>query len=96
MSQLCYAIEIWSSGNNIELSIQLERVQRRAMKWVLVNSGELSYKERLLALDLLPLTYVTACTCLCLFMRIIMYFFMSITPTGSSCKNRTVEQLNTG
>ena len=48
---------IRSPVNNIELSRQLEREQRRATKWILVNSGELSYKERSSTLDLLPLSY---------------------------------------
>ncbi len=56
-SQLCYAKEIWSSVNSIQLSRQLEKLQRRATKWILVNRGELTYTERLRALDLLPLTY---------------------------------------
>jgi len=36
----------------------LERVQRRATRWILrTRIGEMSYKQRLLTLDLLPLTY---------------------------------------
>ena len=36
----------------------LERVQRRATRWILrTKIGEMSYKQRLLTLDLLPLTY---------------------------------------
>lgn len=38
--------------------MKLERIQRRATRWILqVKQGELSYKERLFKLDLLPLTY---------------------------------------
>ena len=43
--------------NNIQLSKRVESVQRRATRWILVSRGELSYKERLLALNLLPLTF---------------------------------------
>ena len=44
--------------NNIQLSKRIERVQRRATRWIMMSRrGELSYKERLLALDLLPLTF---------------------------------------
>ncbi|CAB3998405.1 Hypothetical predicted protein, partial [Paramuricea clavata] len=57
-SQLCYASEVWSPVNNIQLSKRIERVQRRATRWIMISRrGELSYKERLLALDLLPLTF---------------------------------------
>ena len=54
-SQLCYASEVWSPVNNIQLSKRVESVQRRATRWILMSRGELSYKERLLALNLLPL-----------------------------------------
>ena len=54
-SQLSHATEVWSPVKNIQLSRRVERVQRRATKWILIN-GELSYKERLLTLDMLPLT----------------------------------------
>ena len=57
-SQLCYATEVWSPVNNIQLSKRIERVQRRATRWIMMSRrGELNYKERLLALDLLPLTF---------------------------------------
>ena len=55
-SKLCYATEVWSPVNNMQLSKRIERVQRRATRWIMMSRrGELSYKERLLALDLLPL-----------------------------------------
>ena len=54
----CYATEVWSPVNNIQLSKRIERVQRRASRWIVMSRrGELSYKERLLALYLLPLTF---------------------------------------
>ena len=57
-SQLRYATEVWSPVNNTQLSKQVERVRRRATRWIMMSGrGELSYKERLLALDLLPLTF---------------------------------------
>ena len=41
------------------LKQKAERVQRRATRWILqIKQGELSYKERLIHLDLLPLTYL--------------------------------------
>ena len=55
-SQLCYASEVWSPVNN-NLSKRVESVQRRATRWILMSRGELSYKERLLALNRLPLTF---------------------------------------
>ena len=56
-SQMCYATEIWSPSQST-FKINLERIQRRATRWILqVKIGEVSYKDRLLALDLLPLCY---------------------------------------
>ena len=56
-SQLSYAMEVWSPVNNIQLSRRVERVQRRATRWIMMNGGELTYKERFLTLNLLPLTF---------------------------------------
>ena len=59
-SQLSYATQVWSptlhnSKTNLE---NLERVQRRATRWILqTKKGGMSYKERLLSLNLLPLAY---------------------------------------
>ena len=55
-SQLLYASEVWSPVNNVQLSRQVEKVQRRATNWILMN-GEMPYKERLSSLNLLPLSY---------------------------------------
>ena len=55
-SSLSLPRQVWSPVNNIMLSRKMERVQRRATKWILMN-GELEYKERLSALNLLPLTF---------------------------------------
>jgi hypothetical protein len=54
-SQLCYAAEVWSPSqyNNKTL---LERVQRRATRWIL-QARDLTYRDRLQMLNLLPLTY---------------------------------------
>ena len=43
-SQLSYATEVWSPAN-VKLRTILERVQRRATRWILrVRIGEMSYK----------------------------------------------------
>ena len=56
-SQLCFATEIWSPAHS-SLKAKVERVQRRATRWILrTKLGEISYKDRLLALQVLPLTY---------------------------------------
>ena len=55
-SQLLYASEVWSPVNNVQLSRQVEKVQRRATKWILMNR-EMPYKERMSSLNLLPLSY---------------------------------------
>ena len=49
--------EVWSPSHST-LKMKAERVQRRATRWILqIKQGKLSYKERLIQLDLLPLTY---------------------------------------
>ena len=56
-SQMCYATEIWSPSQST-FKINLERIQRRATRWILqVKIGDAPYKDRLLALNLLPLCY---------------------------------------
>jgi len=56
-SQMSYATEVWSPSHST-LTKKVERVQRRATRWIpQTKQGELSYKERLIHLDLLPLTY---------------------------------------
>ena len=56
-SQLCYATEVWSpSQHNNKLN--LEQDQRRATRWILQSKkGDMTYKDRLLALNLLPLAF---------------------------------------
>ena len=57
-SKLSCASQIWSPTHNSQLSERIERVQRRATKWVLrTRSFEMSYKQRLLKLELLPLSH---------------------------------------
>ena len=56
-SQLCYATQVWSPAQ-VSLKAQVERVQRRATRWILqTRIGEMSYRDRLITPDLLPLTY---------------------------------------
>ena len=56
-SQLSYATEVWSPAN-VKLRTILERVQRRATRWILrARIGEISCKQPMLTLRLLPLTY---------------------------------------
>ena len=55
-SQMSYATEVWSPGHST-LKQKAERVQRRATCWILqIKQCELSYKERLIHLDMLPMT----------------------------------------
>ena len=45
-------------ANTVKLSKRVESVQRRATTWILnYNHGELTYQQRLICLDLLPLCY---------------------------------------
>ena len=56
-SQLCCATQVCSPAQ-VSLKAQVERVQRRATKWILqTRIGEMSCRDRLITLDLLPLTY---------------------------------------
>ena len=56
-SQLCYATQVWSPAQ-VSLKAQVEWVQRRATRWILqTRIGEMSYRDRLITLDLLPLIY---------------------------------------
>ena len=56
-SQLCYAWEAPSHVYKVQLLKRIEGVQRGARRCIMMSRrGELSYKESLLALDLLPLT----------------------------------------
>ena len=55
-SQLSYAAVVWSPAS-VKLRTILERVQRRATRWILrTRTGEMSCKQRLLTLALLTLT----------------------------------------
>ena len=57
-SQLSYATQVWSSNHHSQLNRRIERVQRRATKWILrTKTGEIPYEQRLMTLKLLPLTY---------------------------------------
>ena len=54
---LNYATEVWSPAH-ISLKLKIESVQGRASRWILQQrKGEQEYKDRLVALDLLPLCY---------------------------------------
>ena len=56
-SQLCFGTQVWSPSHSY-LQSKIERVQRRATRWILqTRVGEMSYQERLIKLDLLPLVY---------------------------------------
>ena len=53
-SQVSFAIKVWSPSQSNN-KIILERIQRRATRWILkAKKGDISYKDRLLALNLLP------------------------------------------
>ena len=59
-SQLSYATVVWSP-HHIYLKLKIERVQRRATRWILKERlHESSYKERLIKLNMLPL-FITVC-----------------------------------
>ena len=53
-----YATQIWAP-QSIELIVKLERIQRRAIKFILKlpYSSNISYKSRLQTLNLIPICY---------------------------------------
>jgi len=56
-SQLSCVTQVWSL-DKIALKTQIERVQRRATRWILEQRvGVMSYRDRLLTLKLLSLTF---------------------------------------
>ena len=56
-SQLSYATEVWSPST-IKMRSKVESVQKRATSWIMqAKRGEISYKHRLITLNLLPLCY---------------------------------------
>jgi hypothetical protein len=56
-SNLCCACEVWSPYICSQKT-KIERVQRRATRWILkARKGDSSYNERLVDLNLLPLCY---------------------------------------
>ena len=56
-SQLSNATHAWSL-NKIALKTQIERLQRKATRWILKQRvGVMLYRDRLLTLKLLPLTF---------------------------------------
>ena len=53
--QLSYPTQVWSP-KQYSLKAKIERVQRRATRWILqTRVDKMSYKERLVILNLLPL-----------------------------------------
>lgn len=54
-SNLCYASQLWAPQSPT-LMLEVENIQRRATRFIFKIS-ELSYKDRLLNLNLLPINY---------------------------------------
>ena len=55
-SQLCYETLVWWPAH-VTLNAYVKQVQSRASRWILrMRRGEMSYKERLIMLDLLSLS----------------------------------------
>ena len=56
-SILCYGSQVWAPQSSSRDLLLLERIQRRATKFILWYYADLSYKDRLVKLNLLPLSY---------------------------------------
>ena len=72
-SQLCYATEIWSPSQYTN-KIRLERVQSCATRWIL-QTRDLSYKDCLKRLNLLPLSYDSEMKDLTYFFKLLNGFY---------------------
>ena len=56
-SHFCCCSQLWAPQSVISNLFLVEKVQRRATRFILKNSSNLSYKDRLIKLKLLPLNY---------------------------------------
>ena len=58
---LCYGSQVWAPQSSTRDLLLLERVQGRASKYILAPGGacfaDLSYRDRLIKLDLIPVSY---------------------------------------
>ena len=74
-SKLSYASAVWSPyhSNN---KVKLEKIQRRATRWILnLKKGDTMYKERLLTLNLVPLAYAREIKDLTFFYKLVNGFY---------------------
>ena len=102
-SQLSYATEVWSP-HTTKLISKVESVQRRATAWILKSKrGEISYKQRLTTLNLLPLCYEREITDLVFFFKALhgnidldVRTFVSFVNNGRTrlCQNPTLTLKN--
>ena len=64
-SKLSLASQIWSPTQNRQLSERIERVQRRATRWILrTRSCKMSYKQRLLTTERSKISYSSSRRCM--------------------------------
>ena len=56
-SHLCYCSQVWAPQSVVKQLFLSEQVQRRAMRFIVGRERDLSYKDHLIKLKLLPLNY---------------------------------------
>ena len=56
-SHLCYCSQVWAPQSVVSQLTLIEQVQRRATRFIVGKGRELSYRDRLIKLKLLPLNY---------------------------------------
>ena len=56
-SHLCYCSQVWAPQSVVSQLILIEKVQRRATRFIVGKGGDLYYRNRLIKLKLLPLNY---------------------------------------
>ena len=76
-SYFAYCSQVWSP-QSVSLILEIEKVQRRATRFILSLAfrSEISYKDRLLLIELLPLSYWQE-------YLVLVYFFKSFQVKGS-------------
>ena len=76
-SQLLYCSSLWRPHLLKDIQL-LEKLQRRATKFILNDYSNLDYKDRLLSLNLLPLSMVFE-------INDLMFFIRSFLPVSNTC-----------
>ena len=56
-SHVCFCSQVWAAQSTVNTLFLVEGIQRRASRFIVGKGNELSYRDRLIKLRLLPLNY---------------------------------------